>query len=180
MEADTPTSCRNLTKMPATTKIARLRIHSCTTDNDLERELLEHLRASWQFAENPARLRDLMPLLLLELEVITDTDLMKGGRDGAAFRNRAIRSQADELMKTGQARNKRDAAKILFKAPNQKLELGTIIKLLSAPESAAAWKEAPLEPRSIRRRNDYARVVRALETAVATLEKNYELTGLAS
>ena len=158
----------------------RLRIHATTTDDELERELSEHLLKSWRFTESPARLRELMPLLLLELEVITDTDLMKGGRDGAAFRNGAIRRQADELMKTGQARNKKEAAKIISKAPNQKLQLGTIIKLLSVPKSDAAWKQAPLEPRSIRRRNDHARVVHALEAAVAKLEKNYELTGLAS
>jgi hypothetical protein len=153
----------------------RLRIQATTTDDELERVLSGYLIESWHFAENPARPRELMPLLLLELEVITDTDLMKGGRDGAAFRNRAINRRADELMKTGKARTKREAAKILSKAPNQKLELGTIIKLLSVPKSDAA-----LEPRSVRRLNDYARVVRASETAVAKLEKNYELTGLVS
>jgi hypothetical protein len=158
----------------------RLRILATTTQDELERELSEHLLKSWHFTEGLARLRELIPLLLLELEVITDTDLMKGGRDGAAFRNRALRRQADELLKTGRARNKREAAKILSKAPNQKLELGTIIKLLSVPKSDAARKEAPLEPRSIRRQNDHARVVRALEIAVARLEKNYELTGLVS
>ena len=57
----------------------RLRIHATTTDDELERELSEHLLKSWRFTESPARLRELMPLLLLELEVITDTDLMKTG-----------------------------------------------------------------------------------------------------
>jgi hypothetical protein len=158
----------------------RLRIQANTPDDELVRQLMELLLQSWHLTENSVPFRELMLLLLLELEVITNTDLMKGGRDGAAFRNRAIRRHADKLMKTGQARNKKEAAKIISKAPNQDLELSTIRKLLSVPQSDAARNEGSLEPRSIRRRNDYARVVRALEIAAAKLEKNYELTGLVS
>jgi hypothetical protein len=153
-----------------------LRIHSNTTHDELECQLSKYIVVAWYSSENPSlSIREVGLQLLLDLEIITDTDLIHGGRDGAAFRNRAISRQADELIKTGQARNKREAATIIWKAPNQNLELGTIRKLLSASKFDAPCKGSSLEPRSIRRRNDHVRVVRALETAVARLEKTYEL-----
>jgi hypothetical protein len=121
----------------------------------------------------------MLPLLLAPgapLEVITDTDLMRGGADGAAFRTYALRDRADRLKKTGQARNNVEAAQLLSKEDGQKLAFGTIKKLLSNPNSEAARARAPLEMRWIRRRTSLWRVIRALDRAAIALQKNYELT----
>jgi hypothetical protein len=149
-----------------------LRVSSSTTYEELERELSNRLPAfllQFGLPKTPAGLRDLMPLLLAPgaLEIITDTDLMRGGPGGTAFRNMAFRHEADQLKKTGRARTNVEAAIILFNKPGQTLALKTIIKILSNPKSDAARASYP---RWVRRRNELTRVERALKRAIAKLD----------
>jgi len=154
-----------------------LRVYATTTVEELVPELSKNLPRFckvFRVPATPAGLQALLPLLLAPggpLQVKTDTDLMRGGRDGAASHNEKLRRARDQLKETGQAHTNVEAAEILAKRQREKRRPKTIRKILSQQESDA------VPARAVRRMDSLVIVSRALATAVAKAKINYELTG---
>jgi hypothetical protein len=153
-----------------------IRLREATTDQELEKELLDRLSAVLEMrglAATPEGLRDLLFYLLIQkgapLEFVTDGDLVQGGHDGAAMQTFILRDAAAKLKRSGEARTNVKAAKILAKRKGEKRTSGTIKKLLSTSKSKAAQANSPLWSRADRRMPSEFRMLRILDQAATKL-----------
>jgi hypothetical protein len=155
-----------------------LRLSKKTTDEQLERELFERLKAVLEMrglAASPEGWRELALYYLVQtgapLEFVTDVDLIQGGPDGAAVDTFILRSAAAKLRRLGRAKNNAEAAILLAREKGEKRAVGTIKKLLSTSKSTAAQRNKPQWSRADRRMPSEIRVLRALNLVARKLEK---------
>jgi hypothetical protein len=154
-----------------------IRLREATTDQELEKEILDRLSAVIEMrglAATPEGWRDLLFYQLLQkgapLEFVTDGDLVQGGHYGAAMQTFILRDAAAKLKRSGAAKSNVEAAKILAKRKGETRTSGTIKKLLSNSKSVSAQANSPLWSRAERRIPSEFRMLRILARVATKLE----------